>query len=82
MRITEASLRRDKQGREFVPFAIDVRYGNGWQENDVVGCAYRATGSLFVKRGESYFPASFLLGAAANPIANVCEVAPTRREQS
>ncbi|MEP7052181.1 MAG: hypothetical protein ABJB12_17585, partial [Pseudomonadota bacterium] len=78
VRISQATLSRDKQGREFVPFAIDVRYGDNWRENDIIGCAYRATGSLFVKRGESYFPASFLLGADVNAVQGACEIAPPR----
>ncbi|MEO8900493.1 MAG: hypothetical protein ABI488_02620 [Polyangiaceae bacterium] len=78
VRVTQANLSRDKQGRDFVPFAVDVRFGGDWQEDDIVGCAYRATGSLFVKRGDAYFPAAFLFGKAADAVAGVCEAAPAR----
>lgn len=79
VRITQTTLTRDKQGREFVSFAVDVRFGGGdWQQNDIVGCAYRATGSLFVKRGDDYFPAAFLFGKAVAAVADVCQAAPAR----
>ena len=78
VRVTQATVSRDKQGREFVPFAVDVRFGGDWQQNDIVGCAYRATGSLFVKRGDAYFPAAFLLGKDVNAVTGVCEAAPAR----
>ncbi len=78
VRVTQATVSRDKQGREFVPFAVDVRFGGDWQENDIVGCAYRATGSLFVKRGDAYFPAAFLFGKDVNAASDVCQAAPAR----
>ena len=78
VRVTQATLSRDKQGRDFVPFAVDVRFGTDWQQDDIVGCAYRATGSLFVKRGDAYFPAAFLFGKDVAPVADVCQAAPAR----
>ena len=78
VRITQTALSRDAQGREFMPFAIDVRFGADWQQDDVVGCAYRASGNLFIKRGDAYFPAALLLGKAVDPVAGVCQPAPTR----
>ena len=80
VRMTETTATVDKKGRSFVPFAIDVRFGGGeWRENDVVGCVYTASGDLFVKRGDSYRPAAFLLGKAVEPVAGVCEAAPPAR---
>ena len=77
VRVTQATPSRDKQGRDFVPFAVDVRFGAGeWQKDDIVGCAYRASGSLFVKRGEAYFPAALLLGKKVEAVAGVCQAAP------
>ncbi len=61
----------DKAGRNFVPFAIDVRYGSEWKE-DIVGCVYEGSGDLFVKRGDAYRPAAFLLGKKAEPVPHVC----------
>jgi hypothetical protein len=79
VRVTQATLSRDKQGREFVPFAVDVRFGSGdWQQNDIVGCAYRVSGNLFVKRDDAYFPASFLLGKNVDRVVGVCQGAPAR----
>ena len=77
VRITQATGTTDKRGRTFVAFAVDIRYGTGeWQQNDIVGCAYRSTGELFVKIGDEYRPHSFLLGKNAEPVAGVCEAAP------
>jgi hypothetical protein len=78
VRVIQASVTLDKQGRPFVPFAIDVRFGSEWQENDIVGCVYRSNGDLFVKRGDAYRPAAFLLGKNVHPVAGVCEAAPPR----
>lgn len=76
VRITQAALTRDKSGRSFVPFAIDVRFGDDWQKDDIVGCIYAGSGDLFVKRGEQYRPAAFLLGKNVDPVPGVCEAAP------
>jgi hypothetical protein len=74
-RVSQGPAVRDKSGRPFVAFAIDVRFGGEWHENDIVGCAYTATGNLFVKRGDAYRPAAFLLGKDVGPVAGVCEAA-------
>lgn len=76
IRVTQATLTRDKSGRSFVPFAIDVRFGSDWQQNDIVGCVYSGSGDLFVKRGDQYRPAAFLLGKNVDPVPGVCEAAP------
>jgi hypothetical protein len=78
IRVTAAALTADKLGRGFVPFAVDVGFGGEWQENDIVGCAYRASGDLFIKRGDAYFPAALLLGKKVEPVAGVCQAAPAR----
>jgi len=78
VRVTQATVSLDKSGRSFVPFAVDVRFGSEWRTNDIVGCVYRSTGELFVKRGDSYRPAAFLLGKNVDPVAGVCETAPSR----
>jgi hypothetical protein len=79
IRVTQATLSRDTQGREFVPFAVDVRFGAGdWQENDIVGCAYRSSSSLFVQQGDAYLPAAILLGKKVDPVAGACQSAPAR----
>lgn len=78
MRVTQTSASTDKRGRAFVAFSVDVRFGGEWRENDIVGCAYRGSGELFVKRGDSYRPAAFLLGKNLEPVPGVCEAAPSR----
>ena len=80
VRITDTTATLDKSGRAFVPFAIDVRFGGSeWRENDIVGCVYSASGDLFVKKGDAYRPAAFLLGKNVEPVAGVCEAAPPAR---
>jgi hypothetical protein len=78
VRVVQSTVSLDKRGRPFVPFAIDVRFGSEWSENDIVGCVYRSSGELFVKRGDQYRPAAFLLGKKVDPVAGVCEAAPPR----
>lgn len=78
VRVTQAGTSTDKRGRAFVTFAVDVRFGGEWRENDIVGCAYRGSGELFVKRGDQYRPAAFLLGKNLEPVPGVCEAAPSR----
>jgi len=77
-RVTQTATSVDKRGREFLTFAVDIRYGQQWRENDVVGCVYRPTGDLFVKVGDEYRPAAYLLGRDVGPVAGVCEAAPRR----
>jgi hypothetical protein len=79
VRVIQATALTDKSGRAFVPFAIDVRFGGEWRENDIVGCVYRGSGALFVKYGDQYRPAAFLLGKNLDPVAGVCEAAPSAR---
>ena len=77
VRITSETVSTDKSGRSFLPFAIDIRFGAGeWRENDIVGCVYTPNRDIFVKRGDAYRPASFLLGESADPVPGVCEAAP------
>lgn len=79
VRVSHTAPSRDAQGREFVAFSVDIRYGNGdWQLDDIVGCAYRQSGALFVKSGEPYFPAALLLGKRVAPAPGACEPAPER----
>jgi hypothetical protein len=79
VRALQTTAAFDRSGRPFVPFAIDVRFGSDeWQKDDIVGCVYRESGNLFVKKGDAYRPAEFLLGKDAAPVAGVCETAPQR----
>ncbi len=75
VRVLSDTVTRDKAGRNFVSFAVDVQFAGEWKE-DIVGCVYQGSGSLFVKRGDAYRPAEFLLGKKADPVPNVCQAAP------
>ena len=78
VRVTQAVATLDVNGRAFMAFAVDVRRGTEWQENDVVGCAYPQTGELFVKRGDEYRPAEILLGKDVSAVPKVCTPAHAR----
>jgi hypothetical protein len=79
VRVTQATTTSDKNGRQFVPFSVDVRFGSEWTQNDIVGCVYKGSGELYVKRGDAYRPAGFLLGKNVQPVAGVCEAAAVAR---
>jgi hypothetical protein len=77
VRVTQATGIADKSGKKFVPFSIDVRFGSSeWNENDIVGCVYAGSGDLFVKNGDAYRPAAFLLGKNVGPVVGACVAAP------
>ena len=78
VRVLNSTATADKAGRAFVPFSIDVRFGSEWAKDDIEGCAYRGSGNLYVKTGDVYRPASFLLGKNVEPVAGACEAAPPR----
>lgn len=73
VRVTQQAASKDAQGRDFFAFFVDVRFGKSWREGDIVGCVYTATGDVFVKRGEAWRPAEFLVGKRAKPVSGVCE---------
>ena len=73
VRVTQVTPTKDAGGRAFMAFAVDVRYGAEWRENDIVGCAYPTSGDIFVKRGDAYRPSAILLGKPAEPVAGVCQ---------
>lgn len=77
VRVLQSTTTLDKSGRAFVPFALDVRFGSDWRE-DIAGCVYKGAGEIFVKKGDAYRPAAFLLGKNVEPVAGVCEAAPAR----
>lgn len=79
IRIPQETATNDKGGHPFVSFAVDSRFAGGdWHEGDIVGCAYRESGKVYVKRGDEYRPASFLLGKNEDPVPGACEPAPSR----
>lgn len=77
LRILQATTKKDKEGREFVPYEIDVSYGDEWH-TDVAGCVYTKSGRIYVQRDDEYRPAEFLLGKDVPAVSGVCEVAAPR----
>lgn len=77
VQVVQVSATLDKRGKGFVPFAIEVFYGDQ-RGTDIVGCIYQGSGDMFVKSGDAYRPAAFLLGKNLEPVAGVCEAAPKR----
>ena len=78
VRVTQTAVTLDANGRAYMAFAVDVRRGTEWHENDVIGCAYPQTGALFVKRGAEYRPAEILLGKDVEVAPHVCSPARAR----
>jgi hypothetical protein len=72
IRVLDAVPQKDSDGKEFVTFAVDVRYGwdlgeepakaEEWERNEIAGCAYPDSGEVFIKRGEGHYAAAILLG--------------------
>lgn len=78
MRVTQVKPSVDAAGRPFMTFAVDVRFGDEWTKDDIVGCAYLKNGDLFVKRGDDFRSAGILLGKPADPVPGVCKAAAAR----
>ena len=74
VRVEQTNASVDKSGREFLAFAVDVRFGSEWHE-DLTGCVYKGSGNLFVKRADGYVSASYLQGKRVTPVTGVCEAA-------
>lgn len=80
VRVTQTTESRDKNGRTYLTFAVDSRFGDAeWKENDIVGCVYKSSGEVFVQRGDTYRPAAFLFGKNVEPVPGVCVPAPPPR---
>jgi hypothetical protein len=71
VRILDEHPRKDTDGNAFVRFAVDARHGfhadpdadeSQWQQATITGCVYLDRSQVFVKRGDEYRPAAFLLG--------------------
>lgn len=81
LRVVSNTLSKDKKGGSFASYEVDVRYGKEWRL-DIVGCVYKETGQIFVKRGDEYRPAEFLLGADVRPVSGVCVAQATEKQPS
>jgi hypothetical protein len=71
VRILDEQPSKDARGNAFVRFAVDAHHGfaapvdgdeSRWQLATITGCAYLDRSQVFVKKGEEYRPAAFLLG--------------------
>jgi hypothetical protein len=86
VRILDEQPSKDAQGIAFVRFAVDARYGfrapgdddgSGWRLDTFVGCAYPDRSQVFVKKGDEYRPAAFLLGKNVKAAAETtCQPVP------
>jgi hypothetical protein len=75
VRIVDASAHRDARGAEFVAFSIDEQRGlqHVLSKDALTGCVYPKSGEVFVKRGDSHYPAGLLLGKTSKKTeAQVC----------
>ena len=70
VRVLDSAAVTDGNGAVFMSFAVDTQNGlledvdgtKPWRTDVIVGCVYPESGKVFVKRGETYFGASLLLG--------------------
>jgi len=77
VRATQTTPSVDASGRQFMTYAIDVRFGGEkWTENDIVGCVYTTSGDIFVKLGNDFRAAGVMLGKPSDPVNGVCKAAP------
>ena len=85
VRILDDKPRKDAEGVAFLRFSIDARFGyvgqgdedeSRWQRDTITGCVYLERNQVFVKKGDSYRPAAFLLGKKVKAAAeSTCEPA-------
>lgn len=75
-RIVASTASYDPGGLAFAPYAVDARWGDEWQKDDLVGCVYKDSGNLYVKLGDDFFPVSILLGEGGEKVTGVCQAAP------
>jgi len=89
VRVLDHQPSTDGRGAEFVAFAVDERSAmilhrgaddaDPWRKDAIVGCAYPARDEVFIKRGDKFFGASFLLGRRTSTAdETVCRPALTR----
>jgi hypothetical protein len=71
VRILDDKPRKDADGVAFMRFSVDARFGYvgqadhdeaQWNRDTITGCVYLERSQVFVKKGDSYRPAAFLLG--------------------
>jgi hypothetical protein len=68
VRILDEQPRMDARGVAFVRFAVDARHGYlpegdaNWRKDAITGCVYLERSQIFIKKGDQFRPAAFLLG--------------------
>jgi hypothetical protein len=74
VRVLDEHPQKDASGAEFYTFAVDARHGvpgiahdGGWQQAAITGCVYVEHNEVFVKKGDRFRPAAFLLGKNLKP---------------
>jgi hypothetical protein len=70
VRVLDEQAGTDSAGAAFYTFAVDARHGiagDAWRRATITGCVY-ATGEVYVKSGDRYRPAAFLLGKNLKPV--------------
>lgn len=81
VRVVDESAQRDAEGQVFYRFAVDTNPGfvggDDWDENQMTGCAYPASGKVFVLRSDTHFPSALMLGKRV-PAAekHICHASP------
>jgi hypothetical protein len=82
VRAIDEQPQKDAGGRAFVRFAIDARHGfepiasdeAAWRPATITGCVYLDKGQVFVRNGDQFRPAAFLLGKNVKAAAaGTCE---------
>jgi hypothetical protein len=86
VRILDERPRKDAAGGAFLRFAVDERHGIAtrtdddparWRLATVTGCVYLGRNQVFVKKGDGYRLAAFLLGKNLKPAAEpTCQAEP------
>ena len=78
VRLLDEKPHTDANGDRFFAFAIDARQSDflgededkvPWRLAAVTGCIYVERGDIFVKSGDAYRPAAYLLGKNLKPAA-------------
>ncbi len=92
VRILDEQPTKDALGNGFVRFAVDTRHGihvrpagdeSQWRRAAITGCAYVDRSQVFVKNGDAYRAAAFLLGKKLKAAAETtCQPGPAQLAHS
>jgi hypothetical protein len=74
--VVDAEPPQDAVGGRFIRFEVDERMGvmrrgdtDSWNKATITGCVYLDRKEVFIKKGDQYRPAAFLLGKNLKPAA-------------